>query len=382
MVKFYLKHIMAFFDQFKNTVSGMLDFNNKGDHVIGLDIGSSFIKVVQLRKENEVAVLETYGELALGPYAGGDVGGIASLDVGQVTQAIEALFEEANITTKVAAVAIPLPETLLSLIKVPSAPQKELEETISEEASKYIPVSTSDVTLDWWVIPEPEVDEQGETDQEQKELEVLIVAIHNDVLSKYNNIISQGELKQSSLEIEIFSAVRATASRDMSTFLVIDMGASTTKISVVGQGIIKTSHIVNTGSAHVSQAIAEAKGITSARAEEYKRKLGLEGTGDDEAISNAARPVVDQVLEEANRILLDYQKKYQRTITKAVLVGGGVLMPGFEARAGEKLATEVVYGEAFAKARTPKFLEPVFKEAGPEFSVAMGLALKKLEDLG
>jgi type IV pilus assembly protein PilM len=380
---------MAILEEVKGALAGVLHLN-KTNSVIGLDIGSSFIKVVQLRKDHERAILETYGELALGPYAGLEVGRAANLKPEQIVQAVLALFDEANITTKVGSLAIPLESTLLSLIEMPQMNKAELDKSVPIEARKYIPVSMGEVSLDWWIIPKQQFDEDEESSEEETEkekndkekIEVLIVAIHNDVLAKYNEIISQTELVDSSLEIEVFSAVRSTLSHDMAPFMVLDMGAATTKLSMVEQGIIKSSHILNKGSQDITTSISQSLNISTSKAEELKRKIGLLGEGEEDGkITTSASASVEYILGEANRVLLNYQTKYKRTITKVVLIGGGVLLKGFEEEAKKKLSTEVIYGDAFANVETPSFLEPVLEEAGPEFAVALGLALRRLQDL-
>ncbi|HET8575268.1 MAG TPA: type IV pilus assembly protein PilM [Candidatus Paceibacterota bacterium] len=378
---------MAILEQVKGALADALHLQ-KTNSVLGLDIGSSFVKVVQLRKDGEKAVLETYGELALGPYAGLEVGRAANLKPEQIIQAVLALFSEANITTKTGSVAIPLGSTLLSLIEMPKMNEAELAKTIPLEARKYIPVSISDVSLDWWIIPErkgeeaeEEEDETEPKEKKEKKTEVLIVAIHNEVLTKYNDIINRAELQNSSLEIETFSAVRSTLSHDMSPLMMLDLGAATTKLSLVEQGIIKSSHILNKGSQDITIALSHSLNMSMPKAEELKRKVGLLGEGDDAAASKVMEAEVDYILTEANRVLLNYQTKYRRTVTKVVLIGGGVLLKGFEDEAKKKLSTEVVYGDAFSKVQTPPFLEPVLKEAGPEFAVALGLALRRLQDL-
>src|SRR3989339_897192 len=83
-------------------------FTKRSQSVVGIDIGSSFVKVVQLKKKGGRAVLETYGELALGPIAGLEVGRMTNLSAEKIAQAVADIFREANVTTKESAIAIPL----------------------------------------------------------------------------------------------------------------------------------------------------------------------------------------------------------------------------------------------------------------------------------
>jgi type IV pilus assembly protein PilM len=130
-------------------------FSVKEQRVLGIDIGSSSIKIVQLSRKDGHPILETYGELSLGPYAGRAVGEATNLPLEKVIEALNDLLreKEVNIQTKSCGVAIPFSSSLMAVMEVPMLPQKELASMIPLEARKYIPVPISEVTLDWYVIP-------------------------------------------------------------------------------------------------------------------------------------------------------------------------------------------------------------------------------------
>ena len=90
-----------------NFLSKLFRQERKGKSVIGVDIGSSSLKVVQLRREGAIAVLETYGELALAPYAGGEAGQATNLPADVIAESLNDLLREANVTTREAGVSIP-----------------------------------------------------------------------------------------------------------------------------------------------------------------------------------------------------------------------------------------------------------------------------------
>src|SRR3989344_1956868 len=129
-------------------------FAKKEESVLGVDIGASSLKVVQLRKENGKAVLETYGELALGPYGGKEVGQATNLSVEQITDTLKDLLREAKVTTKNCGVSIPSARSLLTLVSLPYRANPKEQKTIIElEARKYIPVPIAEVQLDWFIVP-------------------------------------------------------------------------------------------------------------------------------------------------------------------------------------------------------------------------------------
>src|SRR3989338_8244595 len=156
----------------------------KSESVLGIDIGSSSIKIVQLSRKNGHAVLDTYGELSLGPYAGKSIGEATSLPTEKIIEALGDLLKEkeVKITTRLCGVAIPFSSSLITVIDMPNESLKQLSEMIPIEARKYIPVPISEVSLDWYIIPKDKNPESDglKTDSGGKPLlaktEALIVA--------------------------------------------------------------------------------------------------------------------------------------------------------------------------------------------------------------
>ncbi|MEK7066478.1 MAG: pilus assembly protein PilM, partial [Patescibacteria group bacterium] len=209
-------------------------------------------------------------------------------------------------------------------------------------------------------------------------VEVLVVAIHNNIISQYQSVISKMGLNAKPYEIETFSSIRSVFGRDMGAMAVIDMGASSTRVSVVDYGITRVSHTINKGSQDITSALAQSLGIEFVKAEEIKRRLGTVGSINGGEMGTIVTPSLDYILFEARRIILSYEKKYSRSISRVVLIGGGALLKGFTEIATKSLDAEVVLGNPFAKLETPAFLEPVLRDAGPSFSVAIGVALRDI----
>ncbi|MBI5140314.1 MAG: type IV pilus assembly protein PilM [Candidatus Vogelbacteria bacterium] len=362
-------------------------FKQEDNSVVGIDIGSSSIKAVQIRKEAGRPVLETYGELATGPYKGVQVGQAAILTVDKLVEALGDLFRAANITTKNVAMAIPLRGSLLTIIELPKVGEAKINEMVPLEARKYIPVPMSEVTMDWFVIPKREAS-LGDTPGTFEEpnygrkpidtIEVLIVAIHNSIIEQYQSIISKMGFVAKPYEIETFSSIRSVFGRDMTAMAVVDMGASSTRVSIVDYGVTRVSHTINKGSQDITSALAQSLGLDFAKAEEIKRRLGAVGRVNGGEMGTIVTPSLDYILFEARRIILAYEKKYSRSVSRVVLIGGGALLKGFQETASKSLDSEVVLGNPFSKLETPAFLEPMLRDAGPSFSVAIGVALRDI----
>lgn len=365
---------MALFDKLKSADI----FGKRGGSVLGVDIGSSSIKVVQLRREGGTAVLETYGELSLGPYGNADIGSAVTLPPETLAEALNDLVREANVTTKNAGFSIPFASSLLAFIQLPSVGDAQLNKMIPIEARKYIPVPISEVMLDWFIVPEGDDKKSSEGKDKVKNTDVLLVAIHNEILNNYNTIVEKSGLLNDFFEIEIFSTIRSVLDQTSGPAMIIDIGSSTTKVYVVEYGIVRVSHMINRGSQDVTSGISKSFNVSIAKAEEMKRSEGLNTESHD--MKRIALLTLDYIFSEAGRVLLNYQKKNGKNIGSVVLTGGGAVMHGVEELASQHLATDVRLGDPFSKVSAPAFLERVLKENGAEFAVAVGLALRKLQD--
>jgi type IV pilus assembly protein PilM len=367
-------------------------FSKPGESVMGVDIGSSAIKIVQIRKQNGQAVLETYGELALGPYAGGTVGQAVILPPDKIAAALTDLMreKEVNITTRACGISIPFASSLMSVIEFPQVSTKQLGVMVPIEARKYIPVPISEVTLDWSIVPKSEVrmEDHPEGDPENKaaptrtlpKIDVLVVAIHNDTLARYQDISNRAGLATSFFEIEIFSTMRAILDETLAPVMIMDMGAASTKLYIIERGIIKASHTVNRGSQDITLTISKSLGLPLDRSEIMKREHGADGT--DKVLTDIITMNLNYMFDEANRTLLGFEKKYNTAVSKVILVGGGASLKGLGELARANFKTETIPGNPFGKLATPAFLENILKETGPEFAVAIGIALRKLSEQG
>lgn len=350
--------------------------------VLGVDIGSSAIKIVQIKKKRGRAVLETYGELAVGPYAGIEVGRAATLESAKTIEALKDLLREAKTTTTACGVALPLSSSLISFITVPPVPEKQLGEVIAIEARKYIPVPLNEVLLDWSVIPREEsyvTDDATKTEKQGSD--ILVVAIHNQYIAEYQANMAGSALIPSFYEIEIFSSIRAVVDQNITTQMIIDMGARTTKLYIVERGVLRSAHIINKGSQDITLALSKALSIPVGEAENLKRVNGLKGGPEYKELTEIITVNLDYIFYEANATLLGYQKKSGKNIGRVILTGGGVLLKGFTDLAKISFQTDVVYADPFGKLETPAFLAEEFAQAGPEFAVAIGAALRRLGEV-
>jgi type IV pilus assembly protein PilM len=364
-------------------------FPKKEKSVLGLDIGSSSLKVVQVRKERGQAVLETYGELSLGPYGNAAPGLATNLSAEQITETLKDLIREAKITTTNCGVSIPYARSLLTLVTLPYRKDPEEQKTVIElEARKYIPIPIQEVQLDWFILPRADRDHTVSAVPVPKEsapgnasgpapetVDVLLVAVHTDELQLLQSIVSNVGLAASFYEIEIFSTIRAVVDEPVRPVLVLDIGAASTKMYIVERGVVSISHAVSAGSQDITRAVAVTRGISVEQAEALKKQKGFQ-SGDLEG----AEAVFSRIFAEAKRVLIQFETAHHRPISSVVLTGGGGATLALRDYAKNQFSIDVRVANPFSKIQAPAFMRPILDQIGPEFAVAVGLALRKLDE--
>ena len=355
---------------------------------VGIDIGSSAIKVVEIKRKAGKTILETYGAIALGPYDALDVGRVTNLTVGKITEALIEVLKQSGVTTTSGAFSIPVQSSLIFTVELPAIiKESEIATIIPTEARKYIPVPITEVTLDYFLLPKKEssfeeMNTATNLDNSQKgaeKINVLVVATQNDAISKFRSIVSESKLTAAFFEIEIFSSIRANFEHELSPVLLMDFGASRTKLSIVEFGMIKSYHTIDRGGAAISDAISKSLSIPFSEAERMKKEFGLFGNPLEKSLSDIIKVHVDYIFSETNGALLEYEKRYNRTISKVIFTGGGSLLKGLPEVAANNFKAEIEIGHPFNKVNAPAFLSKVLETMGPEFAVALGLALRKLQ---
>ena len=359
--------------------------------ILGIDIGAASAKIVQLRTSKGAAILETYGEIALGPYGQQAIGKAVKLTPEKIAEALVDVMREANVTARSGGLSIPFSSSLVSVLDVPNVDPEQLKRMIPIEARKYIPIPVSEVTLDWFVIPHDEGEQSAfdrvekQTPLQMKGQEVLLVAIHNNILQSYQTIATNASLKINFYEIEIFSAVRSSVGHGLAPILVVDLGAATTKIYVVERGVVRLSHLLSAGGQHMTENLARSLGWEFEKAERVKRERGLVNSNayspdENDKIKTALLSTLARVFSEVNRVLLSYGQRSNKNVSRVVLAGGGASLPGIQEAARESLSVDVEIANPFSHTEAPAFLEEVLQGIGPGFAVAVGVALRKLKN--
>lgn len=339
--------------------------------VLGIDIGTSTIKVVQLRDVKGVPTLDTYGELQLGPYEGVDLGMGTHLPTPKAIEALGEIIRESGTTSKEAHFAIPYSACFITPVSVPTVDQEQIGAMIPVEARKFIPISLTKVTLNWFPLF---------AHMEEQKTDVLISAVSNDVLNRFGTIMTGAGLTASTHEIEVFSSMRSILSPEDNVVAVIDFGASSTRMCIVKSGIVTKTHSVLLSGTDITKALADGLGIGFEEAEIIKREYGMDGKKDDARIHKILTQAIERGVRELHTVVSRYEVDDASKIEKIFITGGGASLHGLQAHVHDVFSKPIHVAHPFSKVAYPAFLEDTLKEVGPDFSVAIGIALRAFEN--
>lgn len=356
-------------------------FNLFSKNFLGIDIGTGQIKVVELAKNKNRFVLKNYAIWTLGVDSD-KVIQASSLNIleSDVANHLKDLFKKSNIHAKEGVISVPSFSAFSMVVDMPKIPAKELAKAIEFEARHYVPVPLKDVHLDWTLIRDKKIEKTDSVIQTEnhngsvQKQEVLIAAVPNNLLHKYEEIARKVGIRLKALELETFAIARILSLDLTDPILIIDLGKRSTSLSIVEQGVVFLSRNLDTASNEVSRAIANSLGVSFGRAEEIKKIIGMAG---DVNIKNVISFTLDIIINEAIRTVGTYFQKYQKKPSKAVLVGGLANLKGLLGYFAEKLDMKTEIGDPWKNIDYPKILEPTLRELSAMLTIAIGLAMRE-----
>lgn len=337
--------------------------------LLGLDIGSHTIKVVQIDHQDGGCRLRAHG-LAPAPPKGFE--SESETDLRAISEAVRNLVTGIRASTASVVCALPESAVFTRVITLPTLSDQELASAIHWEAEQYVPVPLDEINLVWEVL--------GKSAQ-TKQMEVLLVAAPKGLSQKYLRVLQEAGLKPLALETEIIAVARSLAGEkpDAPTSLIVSIGAKTTDICIVDQGKIALTCSICTGGAALARAVATNLGFDLPRAEEYKKSYGLLEGEMEGKITAALKPVFDVILAEIKRALAFYQKEGRgQPIKRAVLCGGSARLPGAVVYLAESLGLETQIGNPWQEVQVEAQNQEALVEEGAVYAVAVGLAMRKV----
>jgi type IV pilus assembly protein PilM len=350
---------------------------------LGIDIGTSFVKIVEISRFGNRRKLENYGEIEAAmlyekPFRTFEKSTLL-LSSQDIARAITAVKEEAQIKTSRVVFSIPDFSTFFTNFELPIMTKEELSQAVKYQARQLVPVPLGEVTLDWQVIDE------GLPEEKKTNLKILLVAVPNEVINQYQEIARISELELIALEAEVFGLRRALIKEDeREPLAIIDIGAQSTTCNIVDRKTLKTSYSFDMSSNELTEVVRKGLNVDYRQAEIFKKQYGIKVLNPNEkATGQETRqillPFIDLILREIEKIFNNFYQTEKKEIKKIIIAGGSALMPGLREYFAEKFDKEVEIANPFLNIFYPPILEKTLKEMGPSYAIAVGMALRELE---
>lgn len=345
----------------------------KSNNVIGLDIGTSSIKLIEIEESKGGYRLKNFGMTAL-PKDAIVNGSIVNHEA--VVSSIQQILSNLRIKTKDVVASISGHPVIIKKITMPLATDEELEESIKFEAEQYIPFDLEEVNIDFQVL--------SVEDEKADQMNVMLVAAKKVMINDYTKVLTDAGLTPVILDIDVFALENAfeinyPVEEDQIAAL-IDVGASTININVIRNGLSAFTRDVFLGGNQITEDIQKQFGISFEEAETLKTSGDV--NRDDFGGKEIVKQVCDNIASEIQKSLEFYSSTTYESVNKIYLSGGCSKIPFMKDIIEEKvnITTEVI-----DCIRTVKYDENVFdpdyiKDISPLASVGIGLALRRLGD--
>lgn len=338
-------------------------FERGGRKILGIDIGTSSIKIAEVTHEKEKMRLSNYADFTISGQDRFIYSDSLKIKDEQIVSFIHDLMSQAHIEARDASIAIPSFSSFSTIIELPQMSAEELEHTIMYEARKHIPLPLAEVKFDWLVLPFL---------SKEKTIKVLTIAVPNEIVDMYSQIIRRLGLTLVNMEIETFSSARACAPEGVDTFAMLEIGARSTNIIISQAGMVSVHYNTEISGFELTRMLARGLGVDFARAEEIKQQKGLEG---EQEIADLLSNLLNSIFSEFQRVVQGYVQQGGAKPTVLLLSGGSSELKGLAAYAQKTLGIPTVVGDPLHSLIYPQELSDALQEIKPSFSVAIGIAM-------
>ncbi len=344
--------------------------------LVGLDIGDSSIKVVELKDQGQGRGYQL-AKLGWEPLSSEAIVDGAIMDSQLVIETIQRLFQRCKIKTTQVATALSGHSVIVKRISLPTMSDEELAESIHWEAEQYVPFDIEDVNLDYQILEGSSLSGEGNMD-------VLLAAAKKDKINDYTSVISQAGLNPVTVDVAAFAMQNAFEVNyefePHQVIALVDVGSAVSSITVLHGGTSVYWRDINIGGNQYTDAIQKELNLSAEQAEQLKRGEEIEGIT-YERVLPILTSVNDDVASEIHKTI-DFFKQISAAddpLDRLFLTGGGSQVVHVKEALGERLGTSVELLNPFRN------IPPAGRDAGqdlvnemtPTASVAVGLALRK-----
>jgi type IV pilus assembly protein PilM len=343
-------------------------FSSSDNSYLGVDIGDSSLKLVELKKKGKKIYLSNY---AFSENVS-DIKFTKIDDTVYLAKAINKVCKESNIKAKRVTASLPTFAVFSSIINLNNVEKKNMAEAVADEARKVIPLPLEEMKIDFKIMPAiPGADRANSR--------VFLTGSPKKLVRKYIDIFKAADLELLNLETETFSLVRSLLGSDKSTVMIAEIGANSTDISIIKESIPVLNRSLEICGNTITHDLATAMGLDVVQAEQFKIDLSISEKGNGELLPIIVKTIAP-IVSEIEYMLDFFNMSNQGKVEKIILSGGGSMLTGLPEYLSEKLNLQVIVGDPFSRVVYAEELRPVINEVGPKLAVAVGLALRDIEN--
>lgn len=338
-----------------------MTFKSSTNSYLGINIGSSSIKIVELKNNNNKLNLLTYGFSENVFNENNDLHKSREYAIG----ILQEILKKAKIKSRNAVVSLPTSSIFSSIISLPNIEENEIALAVEAQAKKIIPLPIEEMEIDWKKIS-----------SDKNDIKILLTCAPKTLIKQYVDIISEAGINLMSIETEIFALTKALIGNDQSSIMIVEIGANTTDIFIIFQGVPVLSRSINVGGFLITKAISSVLQINIHRAEQFKYDASIESLQSNKNIpAEIIIETINPIINEIKYMLRLFQDRNNKTVNKIILSGGSSFIPNFTNYLSKILNVNVVIGDPWFRINYPVELKPILFEIGPRLSVAIGLAM-------
>lgn len=355
-------------------MASLRDFLQIGAVALGIDVGKSAIKAVELRRTARGVEMSRFG-IAPTPARAVEAGAI--LDRAAVARAVASLLRRSGIRRRRAIVAVAGPNVLARVLRLPPIPEQEVKQAIRWEAERHLPMPVEEAVLDVQTV--------GETTEDgQRQIEVLLAAAPEDLVLTHIETLGQARIFVDAIEVGALAMTRALLGRGPTgSQVLINLGASTTDVAIARGGVPQFTRTIPTGGDAITEALAAKLGIDAAKAEQTKLRRGLgygESAEGEPTYASEVLAAVEELVTHLRRSLDFYRVQFPGSrLDGAVLCGGGARMRHLDSHLASELELPVTIGTPFSDVHPAAAIAQTARDLAPQLVVAAGLALRSIQ---
>ncbi len=361
---------------------------------VGLDIGTSSLKVVELLDRRKNVELATYAEANIPNLLLDPPNGDVDAAIKKLSQVILQMFDRAGVSTDAVVAALPNSIVFSTVITLPQIPAKDIEKAIHFAARDVVPADIDEMFLGWSRLGELPHMENGDKAKNEpvapaptptrvpsnENVPIFITAAPKNIVERYQELIAATKLDLAALEVETFPLTRSLFSSETESAMIVDIGDLATTFHIIQGGTPRLSHTIDVGGKDITKAIADASGKSTAEADQLKITHGLKPDASD-SVKVAVALTMQKLVDQAQRLLELHRANEGAPIRKSVLIGGGAKLKGIESFWTKEVGHQASVGNPWRGLAYPPTLEPKLKQLGPTYGVAVGLAQRELQNV-